>query len=259
MLKKIEALNKRIASLNTEKTKADAQRGVWEKRLLEGLEAYNNKYFTNLPCSGVKAIRKELARELNEVERKTTEEYNKSLEVVLALEKGDIEKAYKLLGMEVYSDEDEEVAVDSSEVEGVCENPTIEDGVKLQSVNSVVEELEDSDFMGSSVKSTDSILNSNKSKPTGSEMSNIYSDDLVLPAVNLSKTGSKPAVSRSKVFIVEEDDDDEVVVPVNRAKPVVGDGTGNKGNLYIEEDDEEDLDPYGGFSSILKGSAFKVD
>lgn len=225
ILKEIEQLNKKIDSLNTEKTRSDAQREVWEKRLKDGIKSYNEKYGTSLKLDSIKNIKGSLAYEMKYVAEKTKEEFEKSSKIVSAIESGNIDEAWSLLG--VHHEETEEVEEEHVKDEG------------LQSVGEAMSDIDDSVFLGSG--------------------GSLAEDDEVIvkkePEISV-----QPKQTFKNTFLVEEDDDeeDEFVIHNTSSKNSSKESDGvvtPKKNLFVDEDDSDD-DPFGGFSSILQGTPF---
>lgn len=222
MIKEIEALNKKIDRLMTEKTKADAQKEVWEGRLKESLKAYTQEYGVDMSGKNLNEIKENLKVEIAKVESQTEKEYKQSLQIVSLIENGDIKGAWKLLGVDL-----DETAEESEN--SVVEEPKEE---TLQSASSVISELDDSSFFGEDSESEEEPL--------------VVEED---KEVEVKKAFSSP-------FTFEDDEEDDFVIPTTREPEKKKEEAKSTG---IEvEDDEDDFGSFGGFGDILKGSKFEV-
>lgn len=185
MLNEIEKLNKRIERINTEKTKADAQREVMEKRLTECISDYAKKYGVSLNGKNLKEIKEKLAKEVNLVEAKTKEEYEKASNIVNLIESGDIKGAWKVLGVDIEETE-EEVTVEEIKENG------------LKSAMETMSDLDDDMFFGSGSADVEESKKEDK-KPMFSLDDD--EDDFISPSVKETK--------QKDSFVVEDDDEDD--------------------------------------------------
>ena len=228
MIKEIERLNREIEKLMTEKTKADAQKEVWNTRLNESIQAYKTAYGVDLSGKDLSEITNKLSEERSIVEAKTKEEFEKSAKIVNLINAGDIKGAWEVIGTSSESLSQDEV-VENNETEVVKEvsNPGIQGAMEA------VEELEDDDFYG---KEDDEFVQSN---PVVNNFNNATT-----PITKKPEPVKETKQFNSFNFAIDDDDEeDEFIVP----------STQNT----ITMDDEDD-DDFGGFGSILSGSKFKV-
>lgn len=231
MIKEIEALNAKIDKLMTEKTKADAQKEVWENRLLESITQYEASYGVKIKGEtlNLKDIKSNLKKEIEEVEKETAREYEKSQKIVSLIEQGDIKGAWKMLGYDV--DEKEEVSEEVKEEEVVSED------TKLQGVQEAVDDVEgiddvdDSDFFGKGFSNEDSD----------------EEDEFITENYVESEPVKKPE-KKVSTFSFEDDDDDDYTIPTKKSMTMDD----------SDEEDDDDFGGFGGFGSILKGSKFEV-
>lgn len=245
MLGKIEELNKTIEKLMVEKTKADAQKEVWEGKLKEGLKDYKEKYGVDLSGKTFSDIKNNLAKEIKEVENQTKKEYEQAQQVVSLIQSGDIKGAWKLLGVDIDAQEKADEVVE----EVVEETKLDKQQEELQGVSSVVSEIEgldDSDFLGEG--SEDAELQDGDFF--------VEEDDEEEPAT-LEPTEEEKAISEEVDKVLDspkfggisfdDDDDDDFVTQETEDK--------SSGTIEMEDDDEDD---FGGFGKILKGSKFEI-
>lgn len=226
MLKKFEELNRVIDKLNTDKTKADAQKEVWEKKLNESISEYAKKYGVDLSGKNIAEIKNKLSAEVNEVEAKAKKDYEYAMSIVSLIQSGDIEGAWKIIGVE--SPNNEEIV--QEEVADVV-IPRVEDG--LQSVEDVIDELDDSDFLGEGATI---------------EVEEDEEDEEEVVKEN-TPVSFKPQAFAPLSF---DDDDDEDEFIVQKSEEVK-----KPGGLVMDDEDDDD-DGFGGFGSILSGSKFQV-
>lgn len=244
MIDKIEKLNKEIDRLMTEKTKSDAQKEVWENRLVESIKAYKNEYGVDLSGNSLADIKEKLSSEINIVETKTKEEFEKSSMLVNLINSGDIKGAWEVLGVNINE-------VKKEEVKQVEET-------KVESAKEVINELdnvEDEDFYGFDGKDndgdmSDSTFNTEKSS-VGINPINKFAtfnfddeedeeDEFITPSTSTT--------SKENTMVLNDDEEEDEFVN-NSNTP--------KGNTMILDDDDED-DDFGGFGNILSGSKFQV-
>lgn len=240
MIKEIEKLNREIDRIMTEKTKADAQKEVWESRLVESIGNYNKEYGVNLSGKDLAEIKKKLVAETNIVEAKTKEEYEKSLQIVNLINEGDIKGAWKVLGVDIDAVNNQTEEEPQEEVQET-KIPVPTGNQSIQGATEVVEEMEDEDFFGESFEDEEPIQE-------------------VKPQMQVNKKvveASKGATVAKTFnpFVMEDDDDeeDEFVIPNTETSNSSNKST--TGSLIMEDDEDDD---FGGFGSILAGSKFKV-
>lgn len=243
MLQKIEELNKTIEKLMVEKTKADAQKEVWETKLKEGIKEYKEKYGVDLTGKTFAEMKAKLTKEIKAVEGKTQEEFEQAQKIVSLIQSGDIKGAWKLLGVNI--DEQEKVE------EVVEETPAEKQQEELQGVSSVVDELDgisDDDFLGEDAQDGDFFVEEEDEEDgaTDSFGSSFDEDDKVKEEVKEEveekAEENKPKPMFGGISFEDDDDDDDFIAQDTK-----------------EDDDDYDVDSdFGGFNNILKGSKFEV-
>lgn len=239
MIKEIERLNREIDRIMTEKTKADAQKEVWESRLVESIKGYAKDYGVDLSGKDLVEIKKKLVAETNTIEAKTKEEFERASKIVKLINEGDIKGAWKILGVNI----DE---VENKENEEVVQEKT---GVEVQSAVAAIEEMDDNSFYGESFDDEEE------------EEAYIESND----PVNFNTSIKNTEASEFNSFFMEDDEEeeDEFVIPntrdissVEHKQFNIKPSQSSTSSSFVMEDDEED--EFGGFGSILSGSKFKV-
>lgn len=190
MIKEIERLNREIDRIMTEKTKADAQKEVWESRLVESIKGYAKDYGVDLSGKDLVEIKKKLVAETNTIEAKTKEEFERASKIVKLINEGDIKGAWEILGVNI----DE---IENKENEEVVQEKT---GVEVQSAVAAIEEMDDNSFYGESFD----------------EEEEEEEDEFVIPntrdisSVEHKQFNIKPSQSStSSSFVMEDDEEDE--------------------------------------------------
>lgn len=238
MIKEIERLNREIDRIMTEKTKADAQKEVWESRLVESIKGYAKDYGVDLSGKDLVEIKKKLVAETNTIEAKTKEEFERASKIVKLINEGDIKGAWEILGVNI----DE---IENKENEEVVQEKT---GVEVQSAVAAIEEMDDNSFYGESFDEEE-------------EEDYIESND----PVNFNTSIKNAEASEFNSFFMEDDEEeeDEFVIPntrdissVEHKQFNIKPSQSSTSSSFVMEDDEED--EFGGFGSILSGSKFKV-
>lgn len=97
----VQSLNKRIEAINAERTKAETRKAIFESQLNEALAEYSSKYGVDL---GIGKSFSEIVSAVQDEAKSVGAEISKELalksRVVTAIESGDFDTAYGLLGME---------------------------------------------------------------------------------------------------------------------------------------------------------------
>lgn len=127
MLNEISVLNKKIEKLLQEKTKAEAQKELLEKKLASEITNYSTRYGVDLSGETFAAMKKNILTEYKHVHSKVEKEYKLASEVVSAIEDGDISKAYSLMGISPEPEADDTVDLEAEEHEEAAENTRIEE------------------------------------------------------------------------------------------------------------------------------------
>lgn len=110
----VQKLNKTIESLNTQRTKIEAQEEMLRRSLSEELAKYKEAYGVDLEGKTLAETKKLFEKEAIEVKSTVEAEYELSKKVVELISEGDIEEANRLLGV---AEKAEEPVVDMEELE----------------------------------------------------------------------------------------------------------------------------------------------
>ena len=124
--KDVQSLNSRIETINTNRTKAKTQQEMLQQRLEEELYNYKSQFGVDLKKGSLAQTKVLINAEVKKVVDEVQKEYELKEKVVSAIESGDYEEAYKLLGIK---QEVEELVEEPTEVEvkPEVENPVISD------------------------------------------------------------------------------------------------------------------------------------
>lgn len=223
--KNVQDLNKRIEKIHTEKTKAETQQEMLSNRLKAELTNYANQFGINLEGKDIKETKRLILEEADKVVKEVEKEYDLKEKVVEAIEGGDYDVAYQLLGIEREIEEEEEVV------------ETEED-----SISDTTEDLseEDDDF-------TFPLM-------TG------LSDDETEESEDTSSTMELDDDDEEELDEEDEesdDDDDGLTLKTGNIEGQgISDAFGSMSTLEVEDDDDEDMNF--GFGNILGGSKFGV-
>ena len=134
--KDVQSLNSRIETINTNRTKAKTQQEMLQQRLEEELDNYKSQFGVDLKKDSLAQTKVLINAEVKKVVDEVQKEYELKEKVVSAIESGDYEEAYKLLGIKQEVEEEVveepieevvEVEKKPTKVEPEVENPVISD------------------------------------------------------------------------------------------------------------------------------------
>ena len=131
--KEVQALNKRIEYINVQRTKAETRIEILKKQLEDELASYKSKFGVSLKGKSFEETKKNIQAELDSVVEVVEAEYRLKEKVVGAIERGDYDTAYRLLGIDRGTNSD-------TEAEEPEEGAKL--GVKLPEPGKVVSEPE---------------------------------------------------------------------------------------------------------------------
>lgn len=119
--KNVQSLNDRIEKINNQRVKAETQHEMLTTRLETELGSYKDQFGVDLAGKSFTETRKKINAEIKKVTSEVESEYELKEKVVSAIEAGDIEEAYKLLGLEVKNEEHEEDLAEEPVAEPIIE------------------------------------------------------------------------------------------------------------------------------------------
>ncbi len=123
--KKVKELNARIEEIRDQRTRAETRKETLLGQLKGQIKEYEKLYGIKLSGEGYSGVEKAISGEMDRVSKEIQKEYDLKVSVVEAIDSGNIDEAFRLLGMEnpnKVSEEDIE-----EEVEGGADA----DGVEL--------------------------------------------------------------------------------------------------------------------------------
>lgn len=125
--KDVQVLNTQIENIHTEKTKIETRQEMLKKQLSEELKSYKTQFGVDLEGRDIAQTKSLIEAETKKVTTEVEREYNLKVKVVDAINKGDYDTAYELLGIEVESAEVvEDEVLESESSEGKVEEPIVE-------------------------------------------------------------------------------------------------------------------------------------
>ena len=142
--KDVQLLNGQIENIHTEKTKAETKQEMLKKQLTEELESYKIQFGVDLQGKSISETKALIEAEVKKVTTEVEKEYNLKVKVVDAINRNDFDEAYRLLGIQVESEEPvkEQVKVEEEVKEGE-ETSLLEEALQGTSAESEAEEEEE--------------------------------------------------------------------------------------------------------------------
>lgn len=142
--KDVQLLNGQIENIHTEKTKAETKQEMLKKQLTEELESYKTQFGVDLQGKSISETKALIEAEVKKVTTEVEKEYNLKVKVVDAINRNDFDEAYRLLGIQVESEEPvkEQVKVEE-EVKEEEETSLLEEALQGTSAESEAEEEEE--------------------------------------------------------------------------------------------------------------------
>lgn len=217
----VKNLNKKIEGLNAQGIRAKGKLEILEGNLSQSLTDYASLYGVNLQGKTMKATATNIQKELKSVEDAVQAEVELREKVVAAIERGDIDEANRLLGVEVVEEPEEEV----EEPEESVEAPE-------DSAAPIEEEDDEAEVFGFSGLDFSSL---DDDEPSG-----------VVPKAE-NKPVEKPAEKKGKGKKSSD--------VGTSADSVVEDMEGGFGDFDLSDEDFDDF----GFGNMLSGTKFSLD
>jgi len=238
-VKDIKSLNDRIEVIKKKKVKADMQRELLTSKLEDEIAKYKEAYGVDLSRGSFEGIMKAIDAEMKKVSASIQEEYDLKLEVVRAIESGDIATANKLLGTDVKEPVEEE---------SVKEDVNGKDSYAESTEYTISDEDDDDDF-GFNYPTASSI-----SFDGNVEVSNGVDFD------DEDESDKSDELDIDDDYDFEEDTSDEFGViddedsEDNKPATIQIDDDIDFDDLSLEDDDDDEDDF--GFGNMLKGTKF---
>jgi len=235
-VQEVQLLNKKIESINTQRTKIETQEEMLKKRLEGELNEFEEKFGIKLKGKTLAETKKLIEAQVKKQTEAIKKEYDVKSKVVAAIDSGDIDQANELLGNKV------------EKVAEVVEEPETEIGTEEISVEeeNLIEdnaaEIDDFDMD----LSDDSEISIEEEEEIEVEIG-VEEEEMNMSA----DSGSMKMQSVEEAFSDMELSDDE------------DDGDGEE-EMYMSVDDEDtmvvddsDINDLG-FGDMLKGSKFEI-
>lgn len=125
--KKVKELNARIEEIRDQRTRAETRKETLLGQLKGQIKEYEKLYGIKLSGEGYSGVEKAISGEMDRVSKEIQKEYDLKVSVVEAIDSGNIDEAFRLLGMENPNKASEEDI--EEEVEGGADADS--DGVEL--------------------------------------------------------------------------------------------------------------------------------
>lgn len=253
MVQEVQSLNKKIENINVQRTKAEAKVDMLKKQLLSEISAYKAAYGVDLSDKNFAKLSGKVKAELSMVSETIKSEYELKEKVVTAIEGGDYDEAYRLLGIKPEGSEE----VESTEEE-IFSGADAEESMNIEMDFGVDESTSVEEEQLTPVKKQDNVVISSSS--------------------DTSKSKGKATIDDLGDFgdlVVEDDDDDEssggVMLDNEVGMKSSSKGSNNvgvKGEGVLDavdsmgvEDDDDGIpsmdDETWGFGDILSGTQFQ--
>ena len=225
MVQEVQMLNKKIENINIQRTKAEARVEMLKKQLTQGVAEYKKTYGVDLSDKSFPKLSGKVTAELSKVSGDIKAEYELKSKVVKAIEEGNYEEAYKLLGIEVESAEEvEEVIEVAQATQTEADEIDLDLGIEGEETSEAQEEVD------MSVEEDDGDFNFGVvlDEEEEEEVEETVEAPKVEEETGIKGQGALEAVMEMTV----EDDDDDISIP------------------SMEDDDF-------GFGDILNGTKFQ--
>lgn len=251
-VEQVKKLNQKIEELNTQGTKAKARLEVMEGNLEQALADYKSTYGVELKGKTAKSTATLIQREVDRVTAEVQAEYELRKNIVEAIERGDIDEANRLLGIQP---------------EEASEEPSEEDEL-FDEDDSVEDEFNEEEFFAESDRET---IHSDADETSDTaDFGDFDFEDLEAGSGSEEDDTTQSFSFGGLGGISFEDDEEDVQPPPAVAKPagkksaktpegipakdVVQNLTGNSVDIYgdFDIDEEEDF----GFGDLLSGTKF---
>lgn len=123
--KKVKELNARIEEIRDQRTRAETRKETLLGQLKGQIKEYEKLYGIKLSGEGYSGVEKAISGEMDRVSKEIQKEYDLKVSVVEAIDSGNIDEAFRLLGMENPNKAPEE------DIEEEVEGGADADGVEL--------------------------------------------------------------------------------------------------------------------------------
>lgn len=256
--KKVKELNARIEEIRDQRTRAETRKETLLGQLKGQIKEYEKLYGIKLSGEGYSGVEKAISGEMDRVSKEIQKEYDLKVSVVEAIDSGNIDEAFRLLGMEnpnKVSEEDVEDGVDGeSDGDGL---ELVDDGEEDQPADAEYEE--DVAKMGKKSGGKQSDKQGKQSgkqskQGTNSVSLNAQSAEEVFDEFNGDDDDEDFGLEGFEFDDPDDEDIDDYAGPTGKTAKSTGNASSDLGGFGIEFDDDDDDF---GFGDILSGSKFE--
>ena len=139
--KKVKELNARIEEIRDQRTRAETRKETLLGQLKGQIKEYEKLYGIKLSGEGYSGVEKAISGEMDRVSKEIQKEYDLKVSVVEAIDSGNIDEAFRLLGMENLNKASEEDVEDGVDGEGNGDGvELVVDGEEDQPIDAEYEE-----------------------------------------------------------------------------------------------------------------------
>lgn len=244
--KKVKELNARIEEIRDQRTRAETRKETLLGQLKGQIKEYEKLYGIKLSGEGYSGVEKAISGEMDRVSKEIQKEYDLKVSVVEAIDSGNIDEAFRLLGMENPNKAPEEDVEDGVDGESDGDGVELADADGDQPIDAEYEE----DVAKIGKKSgKQSGKQSNKSVSL-----NAQSAEEVFDEFNGDDDDEDFGLEGFEFDDLDDEDTDDYAGPTGKTAKSTGNASSDLGGFGIEFDDDDDDF---GFGDILSGSKFE--
>lgn len=254
--KKVKELNARIEEIRDQRTRAETRKETLLGQLKGQIKEYEKLYGIKLSGEGYSGVEKAISGEMDRVSKEIQKEYDLKVSVVEAIDSGNIDEAFRLLGMENPNKASEEDV--KEEVEGdVDSGDLVDDGEEDQPTDVEYEEdvaKTSKKSGGKQSKQSGSKQGKQSKQGTNSVSLNAQSAEEVFDEFNGDDDDEDFGLDGFEFDDPDDEDTDDYAGPTGKTAKSTGNASSDLGGFGIEFDDDDDDF---GFGDILSGSKFE--
>ena len=256
--KKVKELNARIEEIRDQRTRAETRKETLLGQLKGQIKEYEKLYGIKLSGEGYSGVEKAISGEMDRVSKEIQKEYDLKVSVVEAIDSGNIDEAFRLLGMENPNKASEEDVEDGVDGEGNGDGvELVVDGEEDQPTDAEYEE--DVAKMGKKSGGKQSDKQGKQSgkqskQGTNSVSLNAQSAEEVFDEFNGDDDDEDFGLEGFEFDDPDDEDIDDYAGPTGKTAKSTGNASSDLGGFGIEFDDDDDDF---GFGDILSGSKFE--
>ena len=255
--KKVKELNARIEEIRDQRTRAETRKETLLGQLKGQIKEYEKLYGIKLSGEGYSGVEKAISGEMDRVSKEIQKEYDLKVSVVEAIDSGNIDEAFRLLGMENPNKISEEDVEDGVDGESDGDEVELADADGDQPTDAEYEE--DVAKMGKKSGGKQSDKQGKQSgkqskQGTNSVSLNAQSAEEVFDEFNGDDDDEDFGLEGFEFDDPDDEDIDDYAGPTGKTAKSTGNASSDLGGFGIEFDDDDDDF---GFGDILSGSKFE--